>query len=67
MIKKRHIKREKVFMAYFYKMDFMKGTVNILLEFAFDCPYVYCVPPLVRDRLHFLRDTDTKKEFDIPM
>ena len=30
------------------------GWSKILLESAFQCPYVYCVPALLRGRLHLL-------------
>ena len=29
------------------------------------CPYVYYVPPLIRGRLHVVRNTAAKKEVDI--
>ena len=31
------------------------------------CLYVYYVPPLVRGRLHLVRDTAVEKEVDIAM
>ena len=40
-----------------------KWTVKVfLLEI---CSYVYFVPPLIRGRLHLVRDTDAEKEADI--
>ena len=36
-----------------------------LLESALECPYVYQVSLLLRDRLHLVRDTAAEKEFDI--
>ena len=28
------------------------------------CPYVYYVPPIIKGRLHLVRDTAAEKEFD---
>ena len=40
-----------------------KWTVQVfLLEI---CPYVYYVPPLIRGRLHLVRDTAAEQEVDI--
>ena len=38
---------------------------TFLVESALQCPYIYYVPPLLRSRLHFVRDTAAEKEFDI--
>ena len=39
--------------------------LKILLESALECPYVYFIPPLLRDRLYLVRYTGTEKEFAI--
>ena len=41
------------------------GWSKFLLESALELPYVYYAPPLLRDRLHLVRDTAEEKEFDI--
>ena len=38
---------------------------KVLLESAFEPPYVYYAPLSLRGRLHFVRDTAGEKEFDI--
>ena len=40
---------------------------KFLLESALECPYVYYNPPLLRGRLHLVRDTGAEKEFDVLM
>ena len=41
------------------------GWSNFLRESALECPYVHHAPPLLRNRLHLVRDTAAEKEFDI--
>ena len=43
------------------------GWLKFLLESALECPYFYHVPPLLRGRLHLVRDTAREKDFDIAM
>ena len=64
-------------MADFYEMDFMKGIVILvkvdemynILNSASHCLLVerwdvYYVSPIIKGRLHFVRDTAAEKEFD---
>ena len=37
------------------------GLSKFLLESALECPYVYNAPPLLKARLHFVRDTAAEK------
>ena len=53
--------------VYFTRDEDRIGLWNILLEFSFECPYVYYAPPLLRGSLHLVRDTAAEKEFDIAM
>ena len=41
------------------------GWSKFLLKSALECPYFYHGAPLLRDRLHLVRDTAVEKEFDI--
>ena len=41
------------------------GWSKYLLGPALECLYVQYVSPWLRDRLHFVRDTDAEKEFGI--
>ena len=41
------------------------GWSKLLLDSALECPYVYSACPLLRGRLHLVRDTAAEKEFDI--
>ena len=64
-------------MADFYEMDFMKGIVILvkvdemynILNSASHCLLVerwdvFYVSPIIKGRLHFVRDTAAEKEFD---
>ena len=41
------------------------GWSKLLLESALECPYVYSALPLLRDRLHLVRDTAEKNSLTL--
>ena len=51
--------------VYFTRDEDRIGLSNFFLEFAFECPYVYYAPPLLRGSFHLVRDTAAEKESDI--
>ena len=51
--------------VYFTRDEDRIGLSKFFVEFAFECPYVYYAPPLLRGSLHLVRDTAAEKESDI--
>ena len=41
--------------------------LKFLLQSGLECPCVYYAHPLLKSRLHLIRDTAAEKEFDIAM